>query len=377
MATIITNWQNWAWSAGVIGGAALIALLIYRVVYSALRRVAARTTSIADESFIRHSAHPAKLIFPVVAIFLVTPGLPLEHEAIGNLRHALVIILIGAVAWLLVSLLNVIEDLFAARYRTDVSNNLQARRIKTQVKVLRRISTVVVVVVGLAAALMTFPSIWNIGAGLFASAGAAGLVIGLAARPTLSNLLAGIQIALTEPIRLDDVVIVEGEWGWIEDIQTTYVVVRIWDLRRLVLPLSYFIEKPFQNWTRESSEILGTVFLNVDYTVPVEEVRRELHQILKSSEMWDGKVWNLQVTNATEHTVELRALMSAVDSGKAWDLRCYVRERLIGFLQERYPDCLPRMRAEVSRNLAAPEASRRRAPAGPPVGAAQPDGVRS
>ncbi len=152
---------------------------------------------------------------------------------------------------------------------------------------------------------------------------------------------------MTEPIRLDDVVIVEGEWGWIEEIGTTYVVVRIWDLRRLVMPLSYFIERPFQNWTRTTADILGTVFVYADYTVPVEEVRQELHRILKSSGMWDGKVWNLQVTNATEHTMEMRALMSAPDSGKAWDLRCYVREKLVQYLQERYPQSLPRARAEI------------------------------
>jgi hypothetical protein len=142
-------------------------------------------------------------------------------------------------------------------------------------------------------------------------------------------------------------VIVEGEWGWIEEIRTTYVVVRIWDQRRLVVPLSYFIEKPFQNWTRATANLLGTVFVYVDYTVPVEEVRQELHRILKSIPLWDGKVWNLQVTDTTAHAVELRALMSASDSGTAWDLRCLVRERLIALLQERYPQCLPRARAEI------------------------------
>ena len=169
----------------------------------------------------------------------------------------------------------------------------------------------------------------------------------MAARPTLSNLLAGVQIALTEPIRMDDVVIVEGEWGRIEEIGTTYIVVRIWDLRRLVVPLSYFIDHPFQNWTRTSADLLGTVYVYADYNVPVEEVRQELHRILKTSELWDGKTWGLQVTDATDHVLQLRALISAPDSGTAWDLRCHVRERLISYLQERHPSSLPRFRGDV------------------------------
>ena len=193
---------------------------------------------------------------------------------------------------------------------------------------------------------MTFPSLRAVGFSLFASAGAAGLIVGLAARPTLSNLIAGLQIALTDPIRIDDVVIVEGEWGWIEEINTTYVVIRIWDLRRLVVPLTHFIEKPFENWTRRSADILGTVFFYADYTVPVDEIRAALRRIVEASELWDGEVCGLQVTNATERTVELRALVSAATSPAAWDLRCIVRERMIEYLKRQYPESLPRVRAE-------------------------------
>jgi hypothetical protein len=244
-------------------------------------------------------------------------------------------------------LVNVGDDYIGDRYRLDVSDNLSARRIRTQVQVLRRIAVAVIGVVAIGAMLMTFPGIWNIGAGLFASAGVAGLAIGMAARPALSNLLAGVQIALTEPIRIEDVVIVEGEWGKIEEIGTTYVVVRIWDLRRLVVPLSYFIDHPFQNWTRSSAALLGTVFLYTDYSVPVDEVRQELHRTLETSKLWDGKTWGLQVTDAGDRVLQLRALMSASDASTAWDLRCIVRERLIGFLQERYPGSLPRVRADI------------------------------
>ncbi len=174
--------------------------------------------------------------------------------------------------------------------------------------------------------------------------------MGLAAQRTISTLLAGIQIAITQPIRVDDVVIVENEWGRIEEITFAYVVVRIWDLRRLILPITHFIEKPFQNWTRVTADILGTVFIYVDYTGPVQAIREELHRILKSTDLWDGKAWVLQVTHATERTVELRALMSAQDAPTAWNLRCEVRERLIEFVQRNYPDGLPKVRAEVSQS---------------------------
>lgn len=207
-------------------------------------------------------------------------------------------------------------------------DNLAARRMRTRFLVLRRIAAVVIAFVTLSVMLMTFPSIRRLGLTMFASAGVAGLIVGLAARPMLTNVIAGLQLAFTQPIRIDDVVVVEGEWGWVEEIGTTYVVVRIWDLRRLVLPLSHFIERPFQNWTRATADILGAVYLYADYTLPVEEVRKELLAILESSGLWDGKAWGLQVTDATEHTLQLRALMSArtprrpgtcgAMSGKGW-----------------------------------------------------------
>lgn len=345
---VLSDWQSLVWSLATVALAATAGLVAHRVIFGALRRIASRTSGEADNLLLKYSRAPAKLLLPVAAILLASPGLPLSPNLQQSLRHILVLILIGAVTWLLVSMLGVVEDLVALRYRVEIQDNLQSRRIKTQVHVLRRIAAIVLMVIGFAVMLMTFPTVWNIGAGLFASAGAAGLVVGMAAKPTVSSLLAGIQIALTEPIRLDDVVIVEGEWGRIEEILATYVVVRIWDQRRLVVPLTYFIERPFQNWTRSSSEILGTVFLYVDYSVPVEVVRSELHRILQSSQLWDGRVWNLQVTNATERTVELRALMSAGDASKAWDLRCYVREQLIQFIHAQYPEALPRARAEFS-----------------------------
>jgi small-conductance mechanosensitive channel len=261
--------------------------------------------------------------------------------------------LLGCIGWLLIALVEVFDKLVAIRHNIDVRDNLAARRIRTQVQMLRRVAITIIVIITLAVMLMTVPPIRHIGESLLASAGLAALIGGFAARSTLTNFAAGIQVAFTQPVRLGDAVVIEGEWGWIEEINITYVVVRIWDLRRLVVPISYFIEKPFQNWTRKTADLLGTVFLYTDYSLPVDVVRNELRRILESTKLWDGKVWGLQVTNTTERTMELRALMSAPDSSTAWDLRCYVRERLILFLQQQFPQCLPKTRAELTQAEAA------------------------
>lgn len=339
--------RPWLIDGGIMVAAILLALLAHRIVFGIAGRVTKRTGSTIDDSLVRHARAPMRPIIALLAASATIPPLPLSDGVTGALLHAAGLGLIASISWLIVSLSGVLEDFVAQRYAIDRKDNLNARRVQTQFRVFRRIITGVVVVVAGAIMLMTFPTIRHLGTSLLASAGAAGLIVGLAARPTLSSLIAGIQLALTEPIRIDDVVIVEGEWGWIEEIAATYVVVRIWDLRRLVVPLSYFLEHPFQNWTRQTADLLGTTFVYCDYTVPVEEVRQELHRILKGSDLWDGKAWGLQVTNATEHTLELRALMSTADSGAAWNLRCLVREKLVAWLQEKHPGSLPRVRAEV------------------------------
>ncbi len=345
----LTHWSNWLWSLAEVAGAAILGLIVHSVAFSLFARVARRTGSKIDDSLVKNSRGPVRVILLVLAILLVLPLAPLPLFVVDPLRHGVGITLIAAVAWLAIAMISVVEDFLTFRHAVDIADNLSARRLRTQVEVLRQIVVFVIIVVALAIILMTFPSIRHLGESLFASAGLAALLAGLAARSTFSNLLAGVQIAFTQPIRLDDVVIVEGEWGWVEEIRTTYVVVRIWDLRRLVVPLSYFIEKPFQNWTRNTADLLGTVFLYTDYTVPIEEVRQEFHRILQSSKLWDGKVWGLQMTNASENTVELRALMSAPNGPVAFDLRCLVREKLVEFMQERYPDSLPKTRAELTR----------------------------
>lgn len=338
---------SWLWSAALLAGAVLLAMGAHYALFAVVERLARRTGSAAGAALAQHARTPAKAILPLLALLTVLPLLTLPLWMEAALHRIVSLGLIASLAWLAIAFTAVLDDLVSARFPTEGPNTLRARRIRTQVQVLRRIAVALILIIGLAAMLMTFPNIRNVGASLFASAGIAGLIAGLAARPALSNLIAGLQIALTEPIRLEDTVTVEGEFGFVEEIGTTYVVVRTWDQRRLIVPLSHFIERPFQNWTRSVTDLLGTVFLHTDYTVPVEEVRQELRRLLEASDLWDGKTWALQVTNLTDRSVEVRALMSAANAGNLWNLRCHVREKLIEFLQSRYPQCLPRLRAEV------------------------------
>lgn len=344
---ISTVLEDWLTGLLVMALAVGVGLVVHWFLFALLARLAARTKSGVDSSVVRHARQPARLILIIVCLFLVLPGLGIAEDIKVSGQRTLTIVFTASIGWLAFNLTRVINDAVAERYDLSVADNLRAREVHTRLRILQRVLAAAILVVTLCLMLMAIPGIRQIGVTLFASAGIAGIVIGLAARPALSNLIAGLQLALTQPIRIDDVVIVEGEWGWIEEIGMTFVVVRVWDLRRLVVPLSYFIETPFQNWTRKTADILGTVYIYTDYTVPTERLREQLHRILKTSDLWDGEVWGLLVTNATEHGLELRALMGAHDSGSAWNLRCHVREKLIEFLQKEYPECLPRVRAEL------------------------------
>jgi small-conductance mechanosensitive channel len=221
------------------------------------------------------------------------------------------------------------------------------RKLFTQLQFVRKLVVSMIVFVAAALVLMSFATVRKLGAGLLTSAGIASVIVGFAAQRSISNLLAGFQLAFTQPIRLDDVLVVEGEWGKVEEITFTYVVLRIWDERRLVLPLNYFIEKPFQNWTRTTSQLIGTVFLYTDYTIPVDAVREELKRVVEHHPLWDKRVCTLQVTDSKERTLELRMLVSASDAGRAFDLRCFVREKMVGFIQQTYPESLPKTRSVV------------------------------
>lgn len=331
------------WLAGLVW-------LLYRVggvLELRLTTLSARSESVGDRILLPLAGRTVRLTAPLVVLILGVPVLPAPPEVLGALRNAVSLVLIATVAVLLYQLVLSVERYVLARYRIDVADNLQARKVYTQVTVLRKVALVVIGIFTLASMLMVFESVRQFGTSLLASAGIAGVIIGFAAQRSIATLVAGFQIAVTQPIRIDDVVIVENEWGKIEDITLTYVVVQIWDLRRLVLPITYFIEKPFQNWTRASAELLGSVFLHVDYTMPLAPLREELDRILAASKLWDGKVKVLQVTDAREHTLELRVLASARDAPTAWDLRCEVREKLVDFMQKHHPQGLPRLRGEL------------------------------
>lgn len=337
----------WLVSPIVAVGVTAAAWLLYGVVLSILLRLFQNRRQYLH-SVLDQTRNPTRLALLLIAIAIALPTAPVGPDIkaiIGRLIGLGAICLVG---WIAVIALHIGATIYLARFRVDVADNLIARKHVTQVRVLMRIIEIIIVLVTVGFALMTFSEVRQYGVTLFASAGVAGIVAGLAARPLMTNFLAGVQLAITQPIRIEDAVIVENEWGWIEEITFNYVVVRIWDWRRLVVPVSYFIERPFQNWTRSSGELIGTVHLYVDYTLPVEPIRKKLNEIAARSKFWNGKVVNLQVTECTDSTMQLRALVSGNNSPDTWNLRCEVREQLIEFVQQQYPDALPRRRNDLT-----------------------------
>ncbi len=322
--------------------AGVTALWVLRVV---LRRASRRSPMAAALAL--HGRKPAHLGVLLLAFHATLNGLPREEWHRGA-RHVLYLADIGVLAWGAIAALMIIMDLALSHYRTDVSDNRNARRVHTQISVIRRIGIAGFAVVSIGAMLLTFPAFRAAGASVLASAGIVGVIAGLAAQSLLSNVFAGMQIVFSEALHLDDVVVVEGEWGRVEEITLTYVVVRIWDDRRLVLPTSYFLTTPFQNWTRTGAAVIGAVELDLDWSVPVESMRSELELAVKENERWDGRTCVLQVTGATGSFVRIRALVSAHDAPTLWDLRCDVRERLVEWIRLEHPSALPKLRAEVT-----------------------------
>ncbi|HEX7864368.1 MAG TPA: mechanosensitive ion channel domain-containing protein [Variovorax sp.] len=319
-----------------------LALLVHRIGGLVLKRITRPAPAV--HAMVLNCNAPARLVLPLVALLLIFQAAPEDLRFIGNVRHFNGLLLIAAATWLTVKAISGFADGVLAQNPSDIADNLQARRVLTQTRVLARTAMSVVIVAGGAMMLMTFPGARQVGASLLASAGVIGIVAGLAAKPVFSNLIAGLQIALAQPIRIDDVLVVEGEWGRVEEITGTFVVVRIWDERRLILPLTYFIEKPFQNWTRHSSQLLGAVFIYVDYGMPLAPLREEVERIVKAAPEWDGRFFNLRVTDATERTMQIRVLCTAATSSLTFDLRCSVREGLIDYMQREYPQFLPKLR---------------------------------
>jgi small-conductance mechanosensitive channel len=326
--------------------AGLAGTLLFRLGERLVRR-ATREAPIAA-SVASSIRSPAQWLLPLLWVNLVLQGAPDDAPGLAQVQRLLVLSLVAGLTWLASNAIRGTAQGVIAANPTGVADNLEARRIQTQTRVLARSLQGLVVLIGLALMLMTFPVARQVGASLLASAGVVGLVAGFAARPMLGNLIAGLQIGLSQPIRLDDVVIVEGEWGVIEEITGTYVVVRIWDQRRLIVPLQYWIEKPFQNWTRSSADLIGTVFLWVDYRMPLAPLRAELQRLCEASEHWDKRVAMVQVTEAGQQAMQLRCLVTSASAPASWDLRCEVREGLLDFMQRNYADYLPRQRAAVA-----------------------------
>ncbi|MGE0006371.1 MAG: mechanosensitive ion channel family protein [Parvibaculaceae bacterium] len=337
---------SWAISAALL----VLALVVAHAVHWALFRVATRIVATKDlfwRSLVSRTRGPTRLAAMIVAVSVAGEIAPLPETQLAVVRHVLILASIVLIAWVALTALHIWMTVYLRRFKLEAADNLLARKHVTQIRILQRVADTLIVIVALSTALMTFEQVRQYGISLLASAGAAGLVIGLALQPVLKNIFAGIQLAMTQPIRIDDAILVENEWGNVEEITSTYVVVRLWDWRRLVLPLTYFIEQPFQNWTREGSALIGTAFLYTDYTAPVAELRSKLEEIAKASPLWDGQVRALQVTDLRERTMEIRMLVSARTSGQTFDLRCEVREKMISWLQDEHPGALPRWRGEM------------------------------
>ncbi|RFZ94110.1 mechanosensitive ion channel family protein [Mucilaginibacter conchicola] len=302
-------------------------------------------------SFVTHFSKSLNHFIPLLTLNILLPYFALKDVYADDIRKWFGILLVISFAALLTNAIKILEDFIYYKYDFNKEDNLKERKVRTQLSFVRKLSTVLIILITLSLILLSFDSVRKLGAGLLTGVGIGGIIIGFAAQKSLGNLLAGFQIAFTQPIRIDDVLVVEGEWGRVEDITLTYVVLNIWDQRRLILPINYFIEKPFQNWTRTTSQLLGTVFLYVDYEVPIDAMREELARLLEATPLWDKRVGIIQVTDVKPSTIELRVLVSARNSSMAFDLRCYIRENLIKYLQQNYPGSLPKNRIEINSGL--------------------------
>lgn len=343
----------WAQTLALVAGCCAVVLPLHGVAFRAMQRAVAGR-SLFWRSLVSRTHGPSRLALLIVSVTAASSAAPLSWEVRIVLNQILIVAFVALAGWCCATALHIATVIYLRRFKLDAEDNLLARKHFTQMRILERAGVTLVALLTISIALMTFEPVRQYGVSLLASAGAAGLILGLAMQPVLSNLVAGIQIAITQPIRIEDAVIVENEWGWVEEINSTYVVIRLWDWRRLVLPLTYFIQKPFQNWTREGASLIGSVFLYVDHRAPVEAMRAKLSEIAAQSRLWDRNVVNLQVSDAKESVIEIRMLVSARNAPQAWDLRCEVREKMIFFLQTEHPGALPRQRAEWMQAEAAP-----------------------
>ncbi|HEY8947771.1 MAG TPA: mechanosensitive ion channel domain-containing protein [Rhizomicrobium sp.] len=346
LAELIGYVPNWLIGLILLFLTAAVALGVFQILRAVIRRFLEARHPILHALMLRAES---LLRFAVVlfAVTLVVPALPFGTNTSQTLHRILIASFIVLLGWIAIEASNLAADRYMRRFRLDTDDNLLARKAVTQMRVLKRTAGVVIGFLTLGFALMSFDAVREYGVSIFASAGVAGIALGLAAKPVLGNLIAGVQIAVTQPIRIDDVVIVQNEFGWIEEFTSTYVVVRLWDWRRMVVPLSYFLENPFQNWTRTSAALIGSVYFHLDHRTPIPALRAKLEEIVKASKLWDGNVVNLQVSETTEYSIEVRALATARNASQVWDLRCEIREKMLAFLQAEHPESLPRRRNEA------------------------------
>jgi small-conductance mechanosensitive channel len=348
----LAEWvPGWLLGLLILAAAAVAAVLAHLALLATLRRIVGADGFLA--ALVERTSAATRLALIVFLTSAALQGAPFDPAVRAAIGHGLLIAFILLVGWFTLIAVHLAAEIYLRRFERGSADTVLARKHLTQVRILRRSADTLVIVITIAAALVTFESVRQYGVSLFASAGVVGLAVGLAARSVLSNLIAGVQIAMTQPIRLEDAVIVENEFGWIEEIAAAYVVIRVWDQRRLIVPLSYFIEKPFQNWTRHNPELIGTIDLHLDYAAPVGRIRDELNEIVAHSVLWDRRVVNLQVADARETTIVVRALVSAKNAGALGDLRNEVREKLLSFLRDEHPEALPCHRAEIGLSAAA------------------------
>jgi small-conductance mechanosensitive channel len=347
MERIAATIPAWLTDLALLALAVTGAFLIHWIIFKLVRRWAARTTTMLDDAAVERLRLPALWLLIALGLSAVKSGLAMNANASATWVQVVGLVFPALLGWVAVALLGVVTDVVKARADIAVADNLRARRRRTRADILYRIAVFIVLLVTFCLMLMSIPAVRSIGVTLAASAGLAALAVGAAAQPALKNLIGGLQMAFTEPIRLDDVVIIDGEWGRIEEIRLTYVVVKIWDERRLIVPVSKFLEDTFQNWTRSSSQIMGSVFWYLDPAADIARMRKKVGEVVRSNERWDGRFFNLQVTDTKPEAIEVRALMTAKDASLAFDLRCDVREAMLAFFRAEMPEAIVRYRGAV------------------------------
>lgn len=346
------------WDGILLGVAIVIGLIVKYMLALLLKRKPkdGRPAFSVTRSILSRLGKPFSYFLPLLTLNFLLPLMKMKPRVEAFVDRSVGILLTVAFANVLIAVVKVFEDYAYHTFDIQKADNLKERKIRTQLQFIRRLAITLILILAACFILLSFNNLRKLGTGLLTGVGVGGIIIGFAAQKSLGNLLAGFQIAFTQPLRIDDVLVVEGEWGRVEEITLTYVVLNIWDQRRLILPINYFVEKPFQNWTRTTADILGTVFLYLDYSVSLDGLREELSRLLENDPLWDKRIKVMQVTNTSERTMEVRALMSASSSGNAFDLRCNVREGLIKYLQRNYPEAFPVNRVVLKRTPPPPAA---------------------